>query len=136
MPPEYYGRLAQKWGALLAIGEFAGPVVAQEILNAAIAIEGDGDIDEDKGTLLLEDIRKIFEDSGDTSLFSSELAEELRRLADRPWLLHSRHLETKISDILRAYRIRPQNIRKNGKQRKGYERWKFDDAFKRYLPTA
>jgi len=136
MPSEYYGRLAQKWGALLGIGEFAGPVVAQEVLNAAIAIEGDGDIDEDKGTLLLEDIRKVFEDSGDTSLSSSELAEELRRRPDRPWLLHSRHLETKISDILRAYRIRPQNIRKNGKQRKGYERWKFDDAFKRYLPIA
>ena len=136
MPPEFKGRLAQKWRALFAIADFAGHSVAQEVRTAAIAIESDGDIDEDQGTLLLEDIRKIFEDSGDTSVFSSELADELRRLADRPWSLWSRTLELRIARTLSDYKIRPENIRKNGRQRKGYQRWKFEDAFKRYLSAA
>lgn len=135
MPPEFKGRLAQKWRALFAIADFAGHSVAQEVRTAAIAIESDGDIDEDQGTLLLEDIRRIF-DSGDTSVFSSELANELRRLADRPWSLWSRTLELRIARILSSYGIRPENIRKNGRQRKGYQRWKFEDAFKRYLSVA
>ena len=136
MPTTFHGRLADKWRALFAIGDIAGPSVAQEVRVAAIAIENDGDIDEDQGTLLLEDIHSIFDDSGDENLFTFELANELRRLPDRPWSLGGKGLDIRISRILADYRIRPENIRKNGKQRKGYQRWKFEDAFKRYLPPA
>ncbi len=136
MPSEFQGRLADKWRALFAIGDFAGLSVAQEIRAAATAIESDGDIDEDHGTLLLEDIRKFFDDSGDTSISSAELVEELRRQVDRPWSVWPRGLDIRVARILADYGIRPENIRKNGKQRKGYHRWKFEDAFKRYVPAA
>lgn len=127
MPATFRERKADKWRALFAIADLAGPSVAQEVRAAAIAIEDDGDIDEDQGTLLLEDIRSIIDDSGDASVFTFELANELRRLPDRPWASGGKGLDIRISRILADYKIRPENIRRNGKQRKGYYRWKFED---------
>ena len=96
-------------------------------------------------TMLLEDIRTIFHESGITKLASKTLCERLTKIEDRPWPewqarkgdLAKPLTPTGLSRLLRPFEIRPRSVRlSSGETPKGYAVEWFADAFKRYLPLT
>ncbi len=133
MPTGFRGRLADNWRGLLAIADLAGKHWGALARTAAMALEDMGGAELDLGTLLLQDIREILADGGIQQIFSADLADLLRKKADRPWVTWSRYPQREIAKILDPYGIRPKNIRIFPRQAKGYTADQFEDTFRRFL---
>lgn len=136
-PPDTFGaRQREKWEPLLAIAELAGPQWSGKALQAAIAIELAVPEDEDIGSMLLADIRTIFDEGRRDKLRSVELMNSLRAMPDRPWSANLRW-PRRIARVLATYGIKSKNIRfAPADQKKGFERAQFEKAWERYLPAA
>jgi hypothetical protein len=95
---------------------------------------------------LLADIRAIFDQLAVDRLASATLVAELAKDADGPWASYGRtskpvtqrQVATLLSDFATpsGTKIKPHNIRAEGKITKGYAREQFVDAFERYLSPA
>ena len=95
---------------------------------------------------LLADIRAIFDELAVHRLASAALVAELTKDADGSWASYGRNsnaitqrqVATLLSDFTTSSgtKIKPHNIRTEGKVTKGYEREDFVDAFERYLSPA
>jgi putative DNA primase/helicase len=139
VPPELHDRAADNWRPLLAIADAAGgdwPArarqAAQELSGAAPAEE-----DESVGTLLLGDLRTIFEETGEPALFTQLILYSLSERDDRPWAEWKADKPltgVQLAKLLRPFCIRPKQIRIGKESKKGYEQAWFEDAFARYLP--
>ena len=89
-------------------------------------------------TLLLEDIREIFNDHKDDKIPSAILLGKLISLEDHPWCEYKNGgsmSQNGLATMLKTYSIKPKGIRYEGKTPRGYELKQFKDAFERYLPT-
>jgi hypothetical protein len=132
MPDKLNDRAADNWRPLMSIAAVVGgdwPKVARE---AALALTGTIE-DDDKGTKLLADIKRVFEKTG-LEFFSSEtLVAHLINLEDGPWAEWRRDGKPisarGVSNILKGFEIRP------GKTRfaNGYSVEDFREAWESYL---
>jgi hypothetical protein len=130
-------RAEDNWWPLLTIADIAGgnwPVIARQ---AMVDIERkEDDDDSGAGSMILSDIREIYESNRFIKLFSQELVDHLNDLEDRPWCewKHGNPLtKNTLANLLKPFSIKSKQIRLGGVSKKGYEKVIFEDAFTRYL---
>ena len=128
------------WEPLLAIADLAGgdwPKLARE---AALALSGAVDAENDNIRVqLLADIRDVFASTQRDRLPTVELIAELSAMEDRPWCEANRGKPISarwLAARLRAFGITVGAKRSGEAVFKGYKRDQFKDAWARYLPTS
>jgi putative DNA primase/helicase len=128
---------------LLAIADDAGGPWPERMRRALVALFGKRAADDgaaDLGTMLLADIKTIFEERNVDRLRSTALAALLTEFEERPWPEWRQGkpiTAPQVARLLRRFGIRPGPIRmKDGEVAKGYRRESFADAWARYLPPA
>jgi len=137
MPPGLHDRAADNWRPLLAIADSAGGDWPERARSAAVLLSSLHGEDESAATLLLADVKALFQDSGGDRMWSSELAIALAQREDRPWgeWKGNRSITpTQVAVLLKPFSIRPEVIRIGSKTGRGYRLDMFTDAFSRYLP--
>lgn len=140
MPRELEDRAADNWRPLLAIADLAGGHWPEEARRAARGLSaGAAAEDSSVAVQLLADIRELFEQSGQDRLYTDELIRQLIRLEDRPWGEWGKDGRTispaGMARLLRKFDVRPEQFRRGAENRKGYFRRRFDEPFRRYLPS-
>jgi putative DNA primase/helicase len=128
-------RAEDNWRPLLAMADLIGwSDKARSVflsLHQADAEEDDGII-----SMLLEDIRAVFTTD---RMHSADLVAALHDLEDRPWSTWHRGkplTQNGLARLLKDLRIRPCDLRIGITVKKGYERFQFEDAFRRLLPDT
>lgn len=138
--PDVPGRLGARqadiWRPLLAIADLAGDAWSVQARDAALALHGAAADDEDINEMLLADIRAAFEAEGTEMIFSERLAAELAQLEYRPWGdWRGKALSPHgLGRLLKAFKIRPKNLRLGTEVKRGYERGQFEQVWAQYLP--
>jgi uncharacterized protein DUF3631 len=140
LPDGAFNRLADNWRPLFAVAEIAGGDWPQRARIAFTKLSERPDLDaEGLGTMLLTDIRNIFDRLDADPIPSADLAQALSEMEDRPWpeLSRGKPITTmKLARILKPFRIFPSTKRDGGTTFKGYDRSSFADAFDRYVPPS
>ena len=135
MPDELYGRAADNWRPLIAIADVAGGKWPERARK--VAVELSGTINEQvAGIMLLEDLHAIWQKEKQHALHSQDIVAALVAMEGRPWAewKNGRPLtKTQLADLLSDFGISSKQIWATGKNRHGYERSAFDDAFKHYV---
>jgi Protein of unknown function (DUF3631) len=139
VPDALNDRAADCWRILLAIAEQAGGECPERARSAAVLLSGNTDI-ETLGTLLLGDLREMFEASG-MDLFSHEILAVLWAKEDRPWSEYGKNgqpiSKVQLARLLAFFKVRPTTIHRdvNGRrvQAKGYKAEHLKNVFERYL---
>jgi hypothetical protein len=132
-------RAADTFDPLYIIARLAGRQWEEKLHAAALAISPGAGSKTDAAELLL-DIYSIFLSTGRKKIFIRTLAELLRD--DEESSITSTVLkdpainESKISELLRAYGIKPSPCRIGKEVARGYTPQDFTDALKRYVPKA
>jgi putative DNA primase/helicase len=140
LPGALSGRAADNWRPLLAIADTIGGRWPERACKAAEALAARGHGGTHR-TMLLADIRDIFEARGDgcESIASAELVNTLAEMDARPWPEFSRGNKitpSQVAKLLKPFGIEPRTIRTFNATPKGYKRDDFADAFARYLPPS
>lgn len=131
-------RAADTYDPLYAIARLAGKEWEEKLHAAAIAISP-GAGSKSTGAEMLLDIYAIFLSTGRRQIFTRELAEFLRNDEFNTTcavLKDSALDEYKISELLRAYGIKPAPCRLGKTVSRGYRIDDFVEALKRYVPKA
>ena len=131
MPPEITDRSADIWEPLFAVADVAGGDWPERIRAAAIYLTSAAKDDTITGAVeLLVHIREAFLETDKD--WSSTLVERLRNREDTPWNdIRGKPLDARmLSDMLRPYRIKPVDVKKDGVNRKGYFRAVFEPVWK------
>jgi putative DNA primase/helicase len=153
MPSGLDDRAADAWEPLFAIANLGGGDWPERARLAALKLSGEQVKEDDEiGTVLLGDIRDIFEGGGldlyvtkegDKHIKSETLVAKLVAREDRPWAEYGRARKpittNRLASLLRGYRIGPHTIRigpRDEDTAKGYRRCQFLDGFQRYLPIT
>ncbi len=138
-----HDRLIDNWVPLLAIADAAGgewPERAREIMLqqfwAYDAVE-DGGWD----TLLLQDLKAIFDERREEGIHTQVILGRLHGIEERPWSEYpnKRTGERKpisanqLSGLLKNFQIHPHQLKIDGRNRNGYKRSDFTEAWNRYL---
>jgi hypothetical protein len=134
VPAEIYGRAADNWRPLLAIADAAAGEWPKRGHEIAIRFGGRRD-EQTNGVMLLEDIRRIFDEESIDRVSSQELVTKLVEMEGRPWVEFKNSkliTPTQLAHLLAAFQIVPNNIRIGTKTPKGYKLEQFQDAFARY----
>lgn len=132
-------RAADTFDPLYVIARLAGKEWEEKLHAAALAISP-GAGSESAAAELLLDIYSVFLSSGRKKIFIRTLAELLRNGEEAS--ITSTALkdpsinEQKISELLRAYGIKPSPCRMGKEVARGYTPEDFTDALKRYVPKA
>jgi putative DNA primase/helicase len=138
LPDGFGNRLAANWRPLLVIAELCGAKIADRARAAAVALSRRSD-DASLGVELLRDIRDIASELANQidHIRSTDLVNKLGRLSDRPWAempyTGKQITQPQLAKLLKAYRIKPKQIRFGDQTFKGYEFAGFASAF-RYIP--
>ena len=140
-------RAADAWEPLFAIADLAGEEWAKRAREAALALSGEQTKEDDEtGTVLLRDIRDIFDaggrhvyvtEDGDKNIKSEKLVMRLVALEERSWAEFAQKPFTvnRLAALLRPYHIKPGTVRlgRGAKDTaKGYKLSQFKDGFDRY----
>jgi hypothetical protein len=139
LPKELNDRAADLWEPLLAISETVGGGWPERARAAAIALSGETDEGDQTsvGTLLLADVRTIFEGAGADRLASADLCDQLAKMEERPWgeIQHGKSINPhRLARLLTPYRVASRKIRLPDGTRQGYLASDFADAWERYVP--
>ena len=138
LPPALFNRAADNWRSLVAIADAAGGDWPERARAAALTELGAAD-DSSWGTMLLADIRAVFQRRGDDRILSKTLADDLIEQEDRPWPEWRRGMPItprQIAEVLAPFGIAPKTIRLGPGPKgtaKGYLAAQFADAWERYL---
>ena len=139
VPPELHDRAADCWRPLLALADCAGagwPALAREAAKALSGVTDDDD--QPAAVLVLADARAIF--GVREELSSADLVTALKALDSRPWASWGKHgtgLTTNgLARLLRDFGIQPTKLRCGANTFNGYTRRTFEDAWTRYTPAA
>jgi hypothetical protein len=126
------------WRPLVSIADLAGGVWPESARMAALLLSGQDSVDEESlSTLLLGDIRELFETAGTCRLASTQIATGLARREERPWpefRKGSPITVRQVARLLTRFDVKPTVKRIDGKPQRGYELADFQDPFSRYLP--
>lgn len=137
MPSELYNRVADNWRPLLAIADVIDgdwPTRARQV--ATSAARDAADASESDGTMLLEDLRGLFNETMHPALFTSEILNRLCDMEHRPWpeWRDGKPLTaTGLAKLLKPFGVSPRTVRRGDATGKGYNRADLEDAFARYL---
>lgn len=135
IPVELHDRAADNWRILIAIADVAGGAWPQRARAAAIALTGTTEDGESIRTMLLADLRDLFEKEEEDRLTSEEIITHLTKLEDRPWgdfkggKPISKH---RLATLLKPFGVKPKQTW-IGKNEKCYHKKDLADAFARYL---
>ena len=138
MPSALYNRVADNWRPLIA--DAAGGEWAQRARRAAEAAAAE-DGDESARTMLLADLRGLFDAEASGVLFTKEILEALSKRDDRPWPEWGKAAKPitgrQLGMLLNPLGIDTnKTVRRGEKTGKGYSRDKLEDAFARYLTAV
>lgn len=131
-------RFRDNYAPLLRIAACISPSVerdARAAMTASALLQQDT---EDGGEQLLCDIKRIFDDSGVKAISSAELAMKLQSAEDSVWAHRQANKAlgpVRLAQMLGLFEIKPERIRIDEKQVRGYRREWFEDAFSRYCTT-
>jgi hypothetical protein len=132
-------RTADNWRPLFAIADLIGddwPVRIREA--AAVLAPRDS---ESTGPMLLADIKEVFDEKGTDRLASADMCEALTAMEGRPWAewKASKGASPKpltpnqLARLLKAFGVKPDNVRTGKRVPKGYYRHQFEEPWQRYL---
>ena len=136
------GRIAQVWRPLFAIADTAGgewPAKARAAADALAALAGTFADGETLGTMLLADVRAVFEAKGNPErIKSDDLDDALCDLSERPWESMPKTGKAITAQtrgrMLASYGVNAETLRfDDGRDAKGYKRAAFVDAWNAYL---
>lgn len=138
IPKSNNDRAIDNWLPLFAIADTLGGEWPQKIKTAFINLN---EIDDSEclTTLLLGDIKSIFDEIKVEKIHSEFLVEKLMLLEDRPWneYWHGRPItKYNLSKLLKPFGIKPKQTWIGNQNKNGYQLANFKDAFKRYLPLS
>jgi hypothetical protein len=141
IPDALHDRAADNWRPLLAIAETAGGVWPDRARSAAVALSGEGDLeDAGLGVRLLADIRTIYDEVGTDRLSSAALCERLSEIEEAPWAdwRHGKPITpAQLARLLRPFGVVSRTVRlRDGGIAKGYLRDDLVDAWDRYVPPS
>lgn len=140
MPEELNDRAADNWRPLLAIADLVGgdwPTRARKASEVLSVSSRDGDGDSSVRTLLLQDVRDLFELHRTDQVSSEQILKALDQMDDRPWPEWKRGqpiTQRGVAKLLEPFGVRPKQLwfSREGKKR-GYIKADFEDVWKRYL---
>jgi putative DNA primase/helicase len=138
VPASLHDRAADNWTPLLAISDVAGGDWPSMARKAAQRLTETDMEEEGIGVLLLGDIQTLFRKENTDRLSSQEIADKLSNLEERPWAdwKKGKPISTnQIARILKNYKVRPDEIKINGRNLRGYKAEDLQDTFERYLVT-
>ena len=132
IPEALTNRPADNWRPLLAIADAVGGDWPARARQAALGLTGARD-DDDKGVMLLRDIRRVFEEARTEWMGAEALTEKLVTLPETPWA-EWRRGEKPISSRGVAFLLKPFEIESDDSQRpRRYLRRDFEQAWDSYL---
>ena len=135
IPAALQNRPADNWRALIAIADAAGGDWGSRARDAAVKLTG-AKSDDDKGVMLLRDIRRVFEDGGDEWLGAETLVDRLVELPETPWK-EWRQGDKPITSRKVAYILDDFEIQSDDKHRpRRYWQARFEAAWASYLPEG
>ncbi|MGH7038370.1 MAG: DUF3631 domain-containing protein [Stellaceae bacterium] len=140
VPGELHDRAADNWRPLLAIADAAGGGWPERARRAAVALTLAGTDDaETTRTMLLRDLRELFEAEPSGVLFTSEILAALHKRDDRPWpeYRHGKQITARqLAALLAPLEIAAGTVRRATETAKGYRADAMADAFARYLTPS
>ena len=131
IPPGLNNRNADNWSVLFAIAELAGWTEKAHKAAEALSSQYEEDV---AGILLLADAKTVFGD--DDRIHSETFVDRLLAIEDGPWSDWSRGkaiTANRVAKLLAQFDIRPKQLRIGPRNRNGYAREAFEDAWARYL---
>ena len=141
IPQGLNDRAGDNWEPLLSIADAAGhhwPATAQA---AAMALSGAEHETESLRTMLLSDMRRLLIEH--KALSSTEMAEKLSEMEDRPWPEFGRSgkpiTPTKVAQLVAAFAIKPERLNDLPGHTRGTRGYRLESAanvFERYLPPV
>jgi hypothetical protein len=124
---------------LLAVADIAGGSWPTDARAAIVAIMSSRAEEDDAiSTLVLSDIRELFEAENADKLTTKQILDCLNGLAERPWPTWNKGRplnEHNLGRLLRPFEIKSRTIRLADGTPKGYVRADFVDAWSRYLAS-
>jgi putative DNA primase/helicase len=130
-------RVGDNWRPLFAIANAVGSDWPTRIRDACAALLPSSDRADSNDTMLLADIKAIFDDRGIDRLSSEQICEALTDMEGRPWAEYGKSgkplTKNKLAYRLERFGIRSGTKRIGDKTAKGYYRHQFEDAWGRYL---
>ncbi len=136
MPSHNNDREIDNWTPLFSIAGLCGQ--EQDVLDSMVSISPK-DEDDGLGSMILGDIKEIFDTRGVDKIFSQDIVSDLICLDDRPWPEWRRGdpiTKNSLARLLKPYKIKTKSIRLGAETGKGYTLESFEDAFSRYLPSV
>lgn len=129
-------RDADLWMPLFAVCAVAAPERLGDLKQCAQVLtqmKAADDLDDSLPLELLADVRSVWPGKM-TQMLTATLIEALRAIPDSSWTDYGLNAR-KLAKILRAYDIRPRQIRVISGTGKGYLREEFEEVFSSYLPS-
>ena len=138
-PAALHDRAQDNWEPLFAIADLAGDGWARVARAAALKFSADAEMDvETTKTLLLSDIRDIFDERKDDAITSKQLVAALHADETKAWNTYGKTgkpiTERQVAKLLADFNVYPHTIRVGETTAKGYLRSAFAEAFEAYLP--
>ena len=137
IPKTNNDRVTDNWTPLLAIADVAGgewPTLMRKSMLGML----DG-TDDSIGPRLLKDIQDIFKSRMGERIFSDDLVEALTDKKESPWCDWNRGkglTQNGLARLLKPFSIYSKTMRIDEGRRSGYSLDRFEDAFKRYIPST
>lgn len=140
MPTALNDRAADNWRPLIAIADVVGGGWPDQARAAALALSGK-EIDDSPAVDLLQDIKDIFQNTGEDRLPTTVILNDLHALEERPWpeWRNGKPITARqLARLLAPFGIAPTTFRtKSGTTPKGYLKTSFNEVWVRYLsPSA
>ena len=140
--PGLDGRLADKWGPLLAVAAAAGGTWIQRVAEAAMALHFDYTEEEDHLTLL-GDVERVLDSLGWPHFVSTErLLEGLNALPEAGWSEAGPRGDglsaVGLAKLMKRFQLRPrdQALETGGARRRGYETARIRKACENYVSAS
>ncbi len=137
-------RVADNWRPLFTLAEIIGSDWPERICEACAALRPKDDADLTH-TMLIADIRAIFEEKKTDRLWSEQICEVLAGMEGHPWAEYGKNAKpiskNQLARRLRRFKadpdgkvpIEPSTVWIGAHSKKGYHRQQFEAAFERYL---
>ena len=130
-------RERDNWRVLLTIADTCGEDWAKRAREIACQFAGSEPVSESPRTLLLQDLKLIFEEKGE-EVTSEEIIKSLSEMQNRSWAewRNGKAISPQgLAKLLKPLDIEPQKWRDGKETYRGYHLCQFTDAFPRYLPS-
>jgi len=129
-------RANDNWHSLLAVASVVGAQCLEDAVTAARAISSLGTEDPTAKTLLLFDVKDLFQNRGVDKMSSQDLCDELAALEERPWAVWRKGkpiTTNQLAWLLRDFGVLSQTIRfSSTNTSRGYYKDNFEKAWGRY----